>query len=61
MDSNIDPLLTELRSLIGDLGKGGGSISPSVYDTAQVLRLYPPEDTGPAFAWLRSQQQSDGG
>ncbi len=61
MNPYIEPLMTELRATIADLGKGGGSISPSVYDTAQVLRLYPPQDSGPAFAWLLSQQQSDGG
>jgi len=58
----IDPMLTELRALIADLGKGGGIISPSVYDTAQVLRLYPPnEDVEPAFQWLLAQQRADGG
>ena len=58
----IDPMLTELRALIADLGKGGGIISPSVYDTAQVLRLYPPnEDIEPAFQWLLAQQRADGG
>lgn len=61
MNYYIDTLLTELRTLIADLGKGGGSVSPSVYDTAQVLRLYPPEDRAPAFAWLLAQQQADGG
>jgi len=61
MNYNIDTLLTELRSTIADLGKGGGSISPSVYDTAQVLRLFPPEDPEPAFQWLLSQQKADGG
>ncbi|MBD2248543.1 hypothetical protein [Nostoc sp. FACHB-888] len=55
-------LFTELRSLIADLGKNGGLISPSVYDTAQVLRFYPPA-TGvePALEWLLTQQQADGG
>lgn len=61
MNYNIDTLLTELRSTIADLGKGGGSISPSVYDTAQVLRLFPPEDPEPALQWLLSQQKADGG
>ena len=55
-------LIAELCALIGDLGKDGGLISPSVYDTAQVLRYYPPkEGAGPALRWLISQQQPDGG
>ncbi|MCX6049802.1 MAG: hypothetical protein NT075_32280 [Chloroflexi bacterium] len=53
--------MTELRATIADLGKGSGSISPSVYDTAQVLRLYAPQESGPALTWLLSQQQADGG
>src|SRR5512141_1565765 len=61
MYHNIDTLLTELRTTIADLGKGGGSISPSVYDPAQVLRLFPPEDPEPAFQWLLAQQKADGG
>jgi halimadienyl-diphosphate synthase len=62
MTYSIDALLTELRTLIANLGKGGGCISPSIYDTAQVLRLYPPqEDRQAALAWLRAQQQPDGG
>ncbi|MFN8493244.1 MAG: hypothetical protein U0350_36945 [Caldilineaceae bacterium] len=61
MQHNIDTLLTELRTTIAELGKGGGSISPSVYDTAQVLRLFPPEDPEPAFQWLLAQQKADGG
>ena len=52
----------ELHSLIADLGKKGGLLSPSVYDTAQVLRLYPPsEGVELGLTWLRSQQQIDGG
>jgi len=62
MISYIDPIVTELRALIADLGKGGGLISPSVYDTAQVLRFYPPnKDIEPAFQWLLAQQRADGG
>ncbi len=46
-------LIAELRTLIGELGKDGGLISPSVYDTAQVLRYYPPkEGVEPALHWL---------
>lgn len=57
-----DLLLTDLRSLIADLGHNGGAIGPSIYDTAQVLRMAPPEaGIWPAIDWLLSQQQPDGG
>jgi hypothetical protein len=57
-----DQLFGELRTLIGDLGKDGGIISASVYDTAQVLRFHPPQEgVEPALEWLLSQQQADGG
>ncbi|MEM7032963.1 MAG: prenyltransferase/squalene oxidase repeat-containing protein [Chloroflexota bacterium] len=57
-----DALLTEMSDLIANLGRDGGRMSPSIYDTAQVLRFSPPE-TGvePALDWLLSQQHSDGG
>jgi len=61
MNFHSDLLFTELCALVADLGKGGGQISPSVYDTAQVLRLYPPQDVEPALKWLLAQQQADGG
>ncbi|MBV8882538.1 MAG: hypothetical protein JO235_00860 [Chroococcidiopsidaceae cyanobacterium CP_BM_RX_35] len=62
MSYMIDILLTDLRYLIANLGKNGGLISPSVYDTAQVLRFYPPQQgVWPAVDWLLSQQQADGG
>ena len=52
----------ELCSLVTALGKDGGLISPSIYDTAQVIRLYPPkEGVEPALHWLLNQQQADGG
>lgn len=62
MNTQQEILITDLRSLIAELGKGGGQISASVYDTAQALRYAPP-DAGvePALAWLKSQQQMDGG
>lgn len=54
--------LAELQSLVADLGKDGGLVSPSIYDTAQVIRLYPPkEGAQPALQWLLDQQQADGG
>lgn len=59
--SNMD-LVAELRSTIQRLGDQGGVISPSVYETAQVLRLYPPvEGVIPGLNWLLSQQHPDGG
>ncbi|MFN8443588.1 MAG: prenyltransferase/squalene oxidase repeat-containing protein [Caldilineaceae bacterium] len=62
MNANTDELLSELRTLIANLGRNGGSMSPSVYDTAQILRLYPPQEgVKPALDWLQSQQQADGG
>jgi len=60
--SYIDVQFAELRSLVADLGRDGGLISPSVYDTAQVIRLYPPpQGPEPAIEWLLDQQQADGG
>jgi hypothetical protein len=57
-----DVLLTDLRHLIADLGTGGGLMSPSIYDTAQVIRYAPPEGGAwPALNWLSAQQQPDGG
>jgi hypothetical protein len=57
-----DIVLTDLRHLISELGKKGGAIGPSIYDTAQVLRYAPPaEGVWPALEWLEEQQQPDGG
>lgn len=57
-----DLQFAELQALVADLGKDGGLISPSIYDTAQVIRLYPPaEGPQPAIDWLLQQQRSDGG
>jgi hypothetical protein len=62
MNRNTDILLTDLRYMIADLGKNGGLIGPSVYDTAQTLRFAPPrEGAWPALEWLLEQQRSDGG
>ncbi|NNJ12663.1 hypothetical protein EKD04_020265 [Chloroflexales bacterium ZM16-3] len=55
-------ILTDLRYLIADLGAAGGIMSPSIYDTAQVIRLAPPkEGIWPAVDWLLEQQHADGG
>ncbi|HNP69609.1 MAG TPA: prenyltransferase/squalene oxidase repeat-containing protein [Kouleothrix sp.] len=57
-----DVLLTDLRHSIRELGKGGGMNSPSIYETAQVLRFMPPAGMiWPALEWLEMQQQPDGG
>lgn len=54
--------LIELRQLVNKLGDAGGTISASIYDTAQLLRYYPPkEGAEPALKWLISQQKQDGG
>jgi hypothetical protein len=58
----VDQLLAELRALVTDLGRDGGLIGPSVYDTAQVIRLAPPASgVSHTLAWLVAQQQPDGG
>lgn len=62
MNRTEEILLTDLRYLVADLGRDDGLISPSVYDTAQVLRLAPPpEGVWPALDWLLAQQHPDGG
>jgi halimadienyl-diphosphate synthase len=58
----IDVLFTDLRHVVAAAGKGGGQISPSIYDTAQVLRFSPPrQGVDAAIDWLLNQQQPDGG
>jgi hypothetical protein len=60
-DQQLD-LIAELRTLIGELGQSGGLVSPSVYDTAQLLRLFPPQEgVVPGLQWLLQQQYADGG
>lgn len=55
-------LLTDLRGLLADLGREGGLSNGSVYDTAMVTRLAPPEEgTAAAVEWLLQQQHADGG
>jgi Prenyltransferase and squalene oxidase repeat len=52
----------ELVRLVADLGRGGGIVTPAIYDTAQVARFAPaPGGAEPALAWLRAQQDADGG
>lgn len=62
MNRVVDLLITDLRYLVSELGKDGGLTSPSIYDTAQVLRLTPSDDTTwQTLQWLLDQQQGDGG
>ena len=66
MTHRIDPtyhtLLNELSELIPQLGLGDGLMSASVYETAQLLRFYPFEETrGTVIQWLLAQQEDDGG
>jgi hypothetical protein len=56
------PALARIQGLLPLLGTGGGRITASVYDTAQVLRAYPPlGGVMPGLEWLKRQQQADGG
>lgn len=56
------PALNKLQGLLPLLGRGGGRISASVYDTSQLLLAYPPPSgVMPGLAWLKRQQQADGG
>jgi hypothetical protein len=62
MDYQTATLIAALHTLINDLGNDGGLVSPSVYDTAQVIRLAAPaEGSLGAREWLAAQQQPDGG
>ncbi|MBB4377766.1 hypothetical protein [Bradyrhizobium sp. SBR1B] len=61
MNALSEQILSELRRLLCEMNDGG-SVGPSVYDTAQALRFYG-NLTGrqDAYAWLIAQQQADGG
>jgi hypothetical protein len=61
MNNFLEESLAELHQIVHDLGTEGGLVSPSIYDSAQVLRLYPPADCRPALDWLLEQQRADGG
>lgn len=57
-----DLLIRELRCVINDLGRDGGLVNPSIYDTAQRLRLAPAVDSlDVTLTWLMQQQKNDGG
>lgn len=54
-------LVQEIRSLLLTLDRDGGLITPSIYETAQVLRFYPTTDRiKETVEWLLQQQRSDG-
>ncbi|MEM8534398.1 MAG: prenyltransferase/squalene oxidase repeat-containing protein [Chloroflexota bacterium] len=62
MNRMFDVLMTDLVHVVRELGKDGGQINASVYDSAQVLRLAPCiTDPEPGIRWLLQQQQADGG
>ncbi|OJH38866.1 hypothetical protein [Cystobacter ferrugineus] len=61
MTSTAERLIETLRAEILALGQQGGVVTPSVYDTAQVLRYAPPVDPQPVIDWLLRQQHVDGG
>lgn len=56
-----EQILSELRHLLSGMSDGG-SVGPSVYDTARTLQFHG-NVTGrqDAYAWLIAQQQADGG
>ena len=62
MSSQLELTLQDLSALTHEMGKGGGVLSPSVYDTAQVLRHHPSaHDPQAAISWILSKQRPDGG
>ncbi|MGZ3460890.1 MAG: hypothetical protein ACXU86_20575, partial [Archangium sp.] len=61
MPSTLERFIAQLQADLQTLGAQGGILTPSIYDTAQVLRDAPPEDPRPAIGWLLRQQRPDGG
>ncbi len=59
---DFDLALRELRMVVRRLGSTGGSITPSIYETSQVLRFCPQlVDREQVAGWLINCQQPDGG
>lgn len=58
-----DVFLRRLEALLNDLGRDGGMLAPSIYDTAQMLRygLVAPDARPAVLHWLLDQQHADGG
>src|SRR6266508_1562659 len=62
MNQLVAALCADIRALVRDVGTSGGLIGPSVYDTAQVLRLRATASDGRhVIDWLIDQQAPDGG
>ncbi len=62
MEVVADTVVSNLRMVIANLRQDGGLMSPSVYDTAQALRYYPPrKGAEQTLEWLLLQQHDDGG
>jgi hypothetical protein len=61
MPSTPERFIEQLKTDIQALGAQGGILTPSIYDTAQVLRYAPDKDPQPAIDWLMNQQNPDGG
>lgn len=61
MPSTAERLITQLNAALHVLGTQGGLMTPSVYDTAQLLRFTPPGEARPTIDWLMRQQRADGG
>lgn len=60
--TNVATVRGELGALIPQLASEGGMIGPSIYDTAQVLRLEPSMSGGRQVVdWLVGHQAEDGG
>lgn len=62
MAHDIACIIDEIRQLLLTLDSDGGLLTPSVYETAQVLRFCPDAFVPDVVAeWLLSQQEADGG
>ncbi|MER9280460.1 hypothetical protein [Mesorhizobium sp. M0522] len=61
MNALSEQILSDLRHLLSEMSDGG-SVGPSVYDTARALQFHG-NVTGrqDAYGWLIAQQQADGG
>jgi hypothetical protein len=58
----MEQAIAQLRLVIRQLGRDGGAMTPSAYETAQVLRFCPEfVEVDKVVNWLLSVQQPDGG
>ena len=61
MNHSIAPILDELRQVLRRLDSDGGLLTPSIYETAQVLRFCPDAFVaGDVAEWLLCHQEADG-